>query len=394
VNPWRRVAPVVVLVLACGLLMASRGNDGRPSPRDDEVFLQAAYLMRTKHVTRIEAVTEAAGIQFGWTGDIAKRLRTEGDIQTYFLLEGWRHASDFRVKPSPYGRPLYVESGAISRLTQLWFVLSVFLLYWAVVPLGRGVALASALLYCFGHPFRHGPALFDPWMMPAAVAAIGCWLRDRHRTAAALAFAAVIIKPNYLFLLPAFCLASLVRPGTGDPDGTTGVGPAAVHAVTTGVVIAVYLALAAAHVIYLKGYAEGVRSGYDPGLLAYSLVETLSFRYRAGTLQLRHHWPIYPWTLLNLAALGVLAERAVRRIRLPRTAALLGGLILIPAIANFTVIASIHDYENGGHFRWINVSIIGMAIALPVAYREVARLIAARTTRPGAPRALAAAPSR
>ena len=40
------------------------------------------------------------------------------------------------------------------------------------------------------------------------------------------------------------------------------------------------------------------------------------------------------------------------------------------------MIASVHDYEDGGHFRWINVSIIGMAIALPLAYREGARVVA------------------
>jgi hypothetical protein len=111
-------------------------------------------------------------------------------------------------------------------------------------------------------------------------------------------------------------------------------------------------------------------------MLAYSLLETVGFWYRAGTRQLRDHWPVFPWTALNLAALGLLAHRAATRLRVPRTAALAGGLVLIPAVANFAVIASVHDYEDGGHFRWINVSIIGMAVALPLAYREVARVAA------------------
>jgi hypothetical protein len=243
-----------------------------------------------------------------------------------------------------------------------------------VAPLGRGVALAAALLLAVGHPFREGPALFDPWVMPAAVGSIGLWLRDRHLLAAVTAGAVIMVKPNYLFLLPAFMLATLVRPGRGDRPGRTGLAPAAVHAVAIGAVIAAYLLLGAFDVIYLGGYNEGVRSGYDPGVLAYSLLETAGFTYRAGTRQLRDHWPIFPWTVVNLAALAVLGREAVRRVRIPRTAALVAGLIVIPIVANFAVIESVNAYEDGGHFRWINVSILGMAIALPLAYREVARL--------------------
>ena len=58
------------------------------------------------------------------------------------------------------------------------------------------------------------------------------------------------------------------------------------------------------------------------------------------------------------------------------------GLLVIPALANFAVIGSIGAYEAGGHFRWINVSILAMAIALPLAYREAVRLVARAPTRP------------
>src|SRR5439155_25145052 len=138
-------------------------------------------------------------------------------------------------------------------------------------PLGEGVAVAAALLVALGHPFRHGPTLFDPWVMPLVAAAIGCWLRDRHRLAAALTVAAVMVKPNYLFLLPAFLLASLVAPGAGDAPGSTGRRPATVHAVALVGVVVAYLVLAAGHVIAVGQYANGVRSGWDPGVLAYSM---------------------------------------------------------------------------------------------------------------------------
>ena len=95
-------------------------------------------------------------------------------------------------------------------------------------------------------------------------------------------------------------------------------------------------------------------------------------------MQLRHHWPLYPWTAINLGMLSVLVTQAKRRVRIPRTVALLAGLVLIPVAANFTVMASVADYENGGHFRWINVAIIAMTVALPLAYREAARALVRR----------------
>jgi len=373
----RRLLPVIVLLLVSGALVIGRG-EGRPSPRDDAVFLQAAYLLRTEDVSTIEAVTRAAENQFGWGGELSQRLRSEGDIQTYALVPVWSRIGGFQTGESPWGRPLYVESDRISRLSQLAFVAAVFLLYWAALPLGRGVALAAAVLLALGHPFRHGPAVFDPWVMPGVAAAIGWWLRDRHVPAAVAAAAVVMIKPNYLFLLPAFFLASLVRPATGDPRGRRGLAPAAVHAVAAGVVVGTYLVLNTLDVIWVDGYAEGVRSGYDPAVLAYSLLETLGFTYRAGTQQLRDSWPLFPWTALNGAALAVLGHRALGHRRLTRTTALVGGLVLIPVLANFAVIGSVDAYEDGGHFRWINVSIMGMALALPLAYREVARIVAAR----------------
>jgi hypothetical protein len=377
----RRLAPVIVLLVVCALLASARG-DGRPSRRDDEVFLQAAYLMRTEHVTAMNAVATAAERQYGWSGDVIDNVRTKGDIQTYFLLHLWRHASDFRTGQSPWGRPLYVESDSLSRLSQLWFFASVFLLYWALLPLGRGVALASAVLLAIGHPFRYGPALFDTWVMPAAVASIGCWLRDRHLAAAGLAVAATMIKPNYAFLLGAFLLASLIRPGREDASGRAGPVPAAVYAVAGALLVAAYIALGAVDVINWGSYGNGVRAGYNPTVLAYSLLETFAFTYRAGTQQLRDHWPVFPWTVANIVALGVLARQAWNHRGLPRTTVLVVSLIVIPAIANFTVIDSVRAYEDGGHFRWINVSIIGMAIALPLAWREVARRVRATARRP------------
>ena len=53
--------------------------------------------------------------------------------------------------------------------------------------------------------------------------------------------------------------------------------------------------------------------------------------------------------------------------------------MVVPVVADFMVIHTVAAYRAGGHFRWINVSIIAMAIALPVAYREAARLLAERT---------------
>ena len=375
------MAAVVVLLFCLGVVSAGRGA-ARPSARDDEVFLQAAYLVRTQHIRTIEAVTRAANIQYGWGGQLAQRLRSQGDIQTYALIPVWSRIGGFRTGPSPWQRSLYVESWRISAATQVAFALSVLLLFWALLPLGSVLALVAALLLTFGHPFRHGPALFDPWVMPVAVASIGFWLRDRHRLAAGLAVAAIMVKPNYLFLLPVFMLASLVRPGPGDLQGSAGMRPAAVHLSATAAVVLAYVVLAAGHVIALGQYTAGVRSGYDPGVLAYSVLETVGYRYRAGTLQLRHHWPVYPWTAVNLGLLILLVHQAWKRARLRRTTVLVVGLLVIPALANFAVIGSIGAYEAGGHFRWINVSILAMAIALPLAYREAVRLVARAPTRP------------
>ena len=384
----RRWVPVVLVLLTAVVVAAGRGP-GRPSPRDDEVFLEASYLVRTQHLGTLDAVLRGAQDQYGWGGGLIERARTQGDIQTYALIPIWSRVGGFRTGRSPWGRPLYVESRRISLLSQLWFVVAVLILLWAVLPLGRGVAAAAALLLALGHPFRQGPALFDPWVMPLVTAAIGCWLRDRHRPAAGLAALATLIKPNYVFLLPAFLIASMVRPGLGDPTAREGRRPAALYGATSGAVIAVYLVLAAFHVIALKEYGHGVTSGYSPAVLAYSLVETVSFRYRAGTLQLRHHWPLYPWTAINVGVLAGFAAQAKRRVRLPRTAALLGALLIIPVVANFTVMASVGDYENGGHFRWINVAIIATAIALPLAYREAAQALG-RYRAAAQPQALAA----
>jgi hypothetical protein len=368
------MGPLVVLLAVLAVVSAGRGR-ADPSSRDDEVFLQASYLVRTQHVSPIEGVTRAAGIQYGWGGKLAQRLRSEGDIQTYALIPVWSRIGGFRTGPSPWGRSLYVQSRRISALSQAGFAASALLLLWALLPLGRGVALAAAVLLAVAHPFRHGPALFDPWVMPLAVGALGAWLRDRHRTAAALAVAATLVKPNYVFLLPAFLLASLVAPGPGDVPRGRGRRPAAVYLAAGAGVAVAYALLAAGHVIAAGQYAQGARSGYDPGVLAYSFLETVGFRYRAGTLQLRHHWPVFPWTAVNVAALALAGHRAWRHGRLRRTAALLAGLILVPILADFAVMGSVGAYEDGGHFRWINVSILGTAVALPLAYREVAGLV-------------------
>ena len=375
----RRMAPLIVLLVASAALVLSRGA-GRPAKGDEEVFVQAAYLMRTEHLDANHAVAKAAQNEYAWvTPEVAARVRSKGDIQTYALLHLWRHAHDFHRAPSPWGSRLYAESRTLSQLSELWFLATVFVLYWAVLPLGRGVALASALLLALGHPFRHGPLLFDPWVMPGAVAAIGLWLRDRHVAASAVAVAITLVKPNYVFLLPAFLLAALVRPGHGDPEGRTA-GAAVIAPVAGGaLVVASYLVLAASHVIWLGGYEEGVRAGYNPAVLAYSLLETSSFTYRATSSGLRSHWPVYPWTFFSLATLAVFARRVVNRARLPRTAVLLAALVVVPVVADFMVIHTVAAYRAGGHFRWINVSIIAMAIALPVAYREAARLLAERT---------------
>jgi len=373
----RRWAPIALVLLVTAVVAAGRGS-GRPSPRDDEVFLEASYLVRTQHLRTLDAVARGAEDQYCWGRDLIKRARTQGDIQTYVLVPLWTRIGGFRTGPSPWGRPFYVESQRISALSQVWFIIAVLALLWAVLPLGVGVASAAALLLALGHPFRHGPALFDPWVMPLVAAAVGCWLRDRHAPAAALAVLATLIKPNYLFLLPAFLLASMVRPGLGDLPAREGRTPAALYGAATGGVVVAYLVLAATHLIAVKEYGHGVISGYNPAVLAYSLVETVSFRYRAGTLQLRHHWPLYPWMAINLGMLSVLVTQAKRRVRIPRTVALLAGLVLIPVAANFTVMASVADYENGGHFRWINVAIIAMTVALPLAYREAARALVRR----------------
>ena len=375
----RRIAPLIVLLVASAALVLGRGA-GRPAKGDEEVFVQAAYLMRTEHLDANHAVAKAARNEYAWvTPEVAARVRSKGDIQTYALLHVWRHARDFHRTPSPWGSRLYVASRSLSQLSELWFLATVFALYWAALPLGRGVALASALLLALGHPFRHGPLLFDPWVMPGAVAAIGLWLRDRHLAASAVAVAVTLVKPNYVFLLPAFLLAALVRPGRGDREGRTS-GTAITAPIAGGALVVVaYLALAASHVIWLRGYEEGVRAGYNPAVLAYSLLETISFTYRASSSGLRSHWPVYPWTFLSLGTLALLAQRVVTRARLPRTAVLLATLVIVPVVADFMVIHTVAAYRAGGHFRWINVSIIAMAIALPVAYREAARALAERT---------------
>ena len=364
----RRVAAWLVLVAVCGgLAVAARGQ--RPSARDDEVFLQAAYLMRTEDVSPIESITRAAGNQYGWGGDLARRLRTEGDIQTYALLPVWSRIGGFTATTTDEGR-LHVESPRLQRLSLAFFLLSVLVLHWAVSPLGRGVALAAALLLALGHPFRLGPTLFDPWVMPLAVASLGLWLRDRHRAAIVAVVLAVVVKPNYVFLLPAFGAALLVRPGDGDAPSSKGAPwPLGYVAAIAGVAL-LYAGFAVVHVIALGQYTNGVRQGYDPGVLAYSLLETVSYRYRAGTQQLRSGWPLFPWTPCNVALLCGLAAAVRWRRRLRRTAALLVGLVLIPVIANFMVLPSVDAYEDGGHFRWINVAIIAMAVALPLACRE------------------------
>ena len=363
----RRVGAWLLLVAVCAAL-ALMARDHRPSVRDDEVFLQAAYLMRTEDISPLESITRAAANQYGWGGDLAQRLRTQGDIQTYALLPLWSRIGGFTAT-SEEGR-LYVESSRLQRASLVGFVLSVLVLHWAVLPLGRGVALASALLVALGHPFRLGPTLFDPWVMPLAAASIGFWLRDRHRAATVAVVLAVIVKPNYVFLLPAFGVAMLVSPSDGDAPSTRGPRSGLWYLGALVFTVLLYLALGVAHVIAVGQYTDGVRAGYDVGVLAYSLLETVGFWYRAGTQQFRTHWPVFAWTPLNLAALAGLAFVVRERGRLRRTGALLAGLILFPILANFTVLPSIAAYEDGGHFRWINVSILGMAVALPLAYRE------------------------
>lgn len=373
---------LVVLALGCAAL-AVQARDQRPSSRDDEVFLQAAYLMRTHHLSPIEAITRAAKVQYGWGGALATRLRTQGDIQTYALLPVWSRVGGFSVAEGRGGRALYVESVRLQRASFAFFVVSVFVLYWAAFPLGRGVALVAAVLLLAGHPFRLGPTLFDTWVMPLAIASIGWWVRDRHAWAAAAALVAIIVKPNYVFLLPAFALAALVRPSAGDPPARRLRQPTVLYGGAILVTLALYLALAAAHVIAVGEYAAAVRRGYDPRVLAYSLLETVSFWYRAGTQQFRGRWPLYPWTLVNLVALiGFVAASWTGRMQ--RTAALVVALVVLPALANFAWMLSVAAYEDGGHFRWINVSIIAMAVALPLAYRETGRLVRARWRRPAA----------
>lgn len=373
-----RIAAWLLLAGVCaGLAVMAR--DQHPSARDDEVFLQAAYLMRTEDVSPIESVTRAAANQYGWGGDLARRLRTQGDIQTYALLPLWSRIGGFTAT-SEEGR-LYVESPRLQRASLLGFVLSVLVLHWAVLPLGRGIALASALLVALGHPFRLGPTLFDPWVMPLAAASIGFWLRDRHRAAMAAVLLAVIVKPNYVFLLPAFGVAMLVRPSEGDAPSARGPRWGLSYLAAVAFIVVLYLALGAARVIAVRQYTDGVRAGYDVGVLAYSLLETAGFWYRAGTQQFRTHWPLFAWTPLNLAALGGLAFVVRERRRLRRTGALLAGLILFPILATFAVLPSVAAYEDGGHFRWINVSILGMAVALPLAYRETWSRIRSRHRR-------------
>ena len=372
----RKTAVVAAVLLAVCVALAVPASKQRPSARDDEVFLQAAYFVRTEGVSPIEGITRAAANQYGWGGDLAHRLRTQGDIQTYALVPVWSRIGGFRASPGADGRALYVDSPRLRAASFACFALAVLVLAWAVLPLGHGIALASALLLALGHPFRLGPTLFDVWVMPLAIASIGLWLRDRHELAATLAVLTILVKPNYAFLLPALGLAALVRPAS------PGRRPLAVYGVALAATVVAYLGLAAAHVIALGQYSSGVRSGYDPRVLAYSAVETVSMRYRAGTQQLRTSWPLFPWTAANVAALLALGFAAVRgapeRRRIGAALALLIGL---PIVANFTVLPSVAAYEDGGHFRWINVSIIAMTIALPLGYREVATIVLARRRR-------------
>ena len=368
----KRSLALAVLAVA-GTLTFAVGFDAKPSVRDDEVFLLAAYIARTEHVPAIEAITQAAEIQYGWGGELAARLRSSGDIQTYALLPVWARIGGFEVRPSTQGRSLYVESTRLQLLSLGLFIATAFLLYWALSPLGRGVALAAALLLLIGHPFRRGPTLFDPWVMPLVAASLGSWLRGRHVPAVVLAVAATLVKPNYVFLLPAFALASLVHSGRDEPDAKPSRSAAATYVAGGAAIVVAYIAFAALGVIAIGEYGKGVRQGYSPSVLAYSSVETLSYWYRAGVQQFRRNWPVFPWTIVNAVAVSWLAFSAVRRRIMPRMAMLLAGLAAIPIVANFMVLDSVAAYEDGGHFRWINVSIIGMCAALPLGYRELVR---------------------
>jgi hypothetical protein len=362
----------LVLLVACGALAVPASRQ-RPSERDDEVFLQAAYLVRTEGVSPIEGITRAAANQYGWGGDLAHRLRTQGDIQTYALIPVWSRIGGFHARDGSEGRPLYVDSARLRHASFAFFVLAVFAMAWAVLPLGRGTALAAALLLAFTHPFRLGPTLFDVWVMPFAIAAVGCWLRGRHELVIAASLVAILVKPNYVFLLPALGLASLVAASREDRRRLV-----LSYGGALAFVGAAYLALAAAHVIALGQYTSGVRSGYDLRVLAYSALETLSLRYRAGTQQLRSSWPVFPWTFVNLVALLALGAAARRTASSLRTAVGLGLLIAVPLLANFTVLPSVAAYEDGGHFRWVNVSILAITVALPLGYRELAAAVAQR----------------
>src|SRR5438105_4112617 len=123
----RRLVPLVVLVaVACALLL-SRGS-GRPAKGDEEVFVQAAYLMKAQHLGATQAVAKAAQNEYAWvTPEVAQRVRSKGDIQTYALLQVWRYAPDFRVGPSPWGGHLYVESRSISTLGFLAFLATILI---------------------------------------------------------------------------------------------------------------------------------------------------------------------------------------------------------------------------------------------------------------------------
>ena len=72
----RRMAPLIVLLVASAALVLTRGS-GRPAKGDEEVFVQAAYLMRTEHLDANHAVAKAAQNEYAWVTPEVAAPRTE-----------------------------------------------------------------------------------------------------------------------------------------------------------------------------------------------------------------------------------------------------------------------------------------------------------------------------
>lgn len=253
------------------------------------------------------------------------------------------------------------HSPALAVLVIALFAVTVFVSYWAFLPLGRLTSLVGSLLLGATHMGLTPGLLFQYVALPFLALSLGFWLRQKHVWAALAGLLAALILETYLVVPATYVLLSLLQ---RNRRGAIIHGAAAIIALAG---IALHVAQMGRWDIYVV-MSQGNR---DPiGIARLVVLQLLTLDFSADPLS--RALIVIP--VVNLAVVAIFAIRSWPD-RVERLFFWTLVLLMVLSLAQFGQVRDPALYIEQGKQRYLAIAFLAMPFLLAAAYQAFLRAV-------------------